>query len=581
MPTRLRSLLGTVAACAAALVLAAPAGAITFGPPVTVNGPDTRAFQSPALAVNAAGDVVVAWSDTPGGVYASFRPRGGSFSRPQLLSGRRVEGTDLSAAIGASGEALVAWAENETLAALGRARARVVVSVRAPGARRFGGRKDLSLGQAGADDPALGVTPSGEAVVVWEELRLNPRGVRTDPLRVSSAIRPPGGAWSAPHALSEEQQRFTSGVSAPARNPMVPLVSVLPSGAALAVWERASGLSTTCCQRVEAAVRPAGGTFGPAGTLTEAVDRGLAVARDAKGAGGRWGVLAWNEAALQLFERSESGDFTGPVAIPGTLDQFSDAALALAPDGAATVLKGVPLSPGAPCSEVPGAGALATTSRPAGGLFGPDHGLGPGDQPAFGPEAGVGGGRAIFSWDQPRRSSLGEQEPIDCDTVDVKPFGADGVPGADPGAPLRASTAAPDGSSPTLAVDPSGTAVLAWIGGNQRVRVARIGGGRLGRNRFPDIVEPRIRRVRLRPIRVAPGGRVRIAFRLSERATVTVRVFRRGRVARRVRVLRRAGARRVSFRAPARRATYSVELVARDRAGNRSLPGASRAFTVS
>jgi hypothetical protein len=62
---------------------------------------------------------------------------------------------------------------------------------------------------------------------------------------------------------------------------------------------------------------------------------------------------------------------------------------------------------------------------------------------------------------------------------------------------------------------------------------------------------------------------------------VTVRVFRRGRLARRIRVLRRPGARRVLFRAPARRATYSVELVARDRVGNRSLPGASQAFTVS
>ena len=581
MPTRLRCLLGSAAAGAAALALAAPASAITFGPPVTVNGPDTRAFQSPAVAVNGAGDVVIAWSDIPGGVYASFRPRGGSFSRPQLLSDRRVEGTDLSAAISVSGEAFVAWAENETLAALGRARARVVVSVRAQGASRFGARQELSLGQAGAEDPALGVTPSGEAVAVWEELRLNPSGVRTDPLRVSSAIRPLGGAWSAPQALSEDQRRFTSGVSAPGRNPMVPRVSVLPSGAALAVWERASGLSTTCCQRVEAAVRPAGGAFGPALTLTEAVDRGLTVVTDAKGAGERWGVLAWNETALQLFERTEAGAFAGPLAIPGTLDQFSDAALALAPDGAASVLKGVPLSSGAPCGEVPGAGALATTSRPAGGLFGPDHGVGPGDQPASRPEAGVGGGRAIFSWDQPRRSALDEQEPIGCDTVDLKPFGADGVPGADPGAPLRASTAAPDGFSPTLAVDPSGTAVLAWIGGNQRVRVARIGGGRLGRNRFPDIVEPRIRRVRLRPIRVAPGGRVRIAFRLSERARVTVRVFRRGRLARRVRVLRRPGARRVVFRAPARRATYSVELVARDRAGNRSLPGAIQAFTVS
>ena len=283
MPTRVRCLLATAAVCAAALALAAPASAITFGPSVTVNGPDTRAFQSPAVAVNAAGDVVIAWSDIPGGVYASFRPRGGSFSRPQLLSGRRVEGTDLSAAISVSGEAFVAWAENETLAALGRARARVVVSVRAPGASRFGGRQELSLGQAGAEDPDLGVTPSGEAVAVWEELRLNPRGVRTDPLRVSSAIRPLGGAWSAPQLLSEDQRRFMSGVSAPGRNPMVPRVSVLPSGAALAVWERASGLSTTCCQRVEAAVRPAGGAFGPALTLTEAVDRGLAVVTDAKG----------------------------------------------------------------------------------------------------------------------------------------------------------------------------------------------------------------------------------------------------------------------------------------------------------
>ena len=58
---------------------------------------------------------------------------------------------------------------------------------------------------------------------------------------------------------------------------------------------------------------------------------------------------------------------------------------------------------------------------------------------------------------------------------------------------------------------------------------------------------------------------MRIAFRLSERARVTVRVFRRRRLARRVQALRRPGARRVLFRAPARRATYSVELVARDR----------------
>ena len=305
---------------------------------------------------------------------------------------------------------------------------------------------------------------------MWEELRLNPRGVRTDPLRVSSAIRPLGGAWSAPQLLSEDQRRFTSGVSAPGRNPMVPGVSVLPSGAALAVWERASGLSTTCCQRVEVAVRPAGGAFGPALTLTEAVDRGLAVVTDAKGAGERWGVLAWNETALQLFERTEAGASVGPLAIPGTLDQFSDAALALAPDGAASVLKGVPLSSGRLAARCP---APARWPRPRGRR-----------------EACSA---RIMGWvpaTSPRRSrrrawardlQLGSAPPLG-----PRRAGADRLRHRRPeavrrgwrarrgsGAPLRASTAAPDGLLPTLAVDPSGTAVLAWIGGNQRVRVAR------------------------------------------------------------------------------------------------------------
>ena len=64
---------------------------------------------------------------------------------------------------------------------------------------------------------------------------------------------------------------------------------------------------------------------------------------------------------------------------------------------------------------------------------------------------------------------------------------------------MSASASPADGRWPTLAADPDGMAVLAWIGGNERVRVARADGGSLGRDRYPDIVAPRLRRLRLEP----------------------------------------------------------------------------------
>ena len=525
------ALLGVVVGAVASLAVAAPAFAIEFGAPVTVSPPETVFGDSPAVAVNAAGDVVVAWADVfPGGVYAAYRPRDGSFSAPQRLTARRrVEGTDVGVAVTASGEALVTWTENETLAALGRARARVVVASRPAAGPRFGAPTELSIGQQGAHTPSLASTPGGEVVAVWEELRTLARAATTDPLRISGSVRTAAGAWGAPVALSDTQRRFTSGVSTPQRERMVPQVAVLPNGAALAVWERASGTSTTCCQRIEAAVRPAGGAFGPAETLTEASARDFAVLRDVKGAGSRWGALGWNGSALLLFERPEAGAFAAALAVPGALGEFTEAGLALAPDGAASVVKGVPLAVGAPCESVGGTYALATTSRPAGGVFGPDHLLTPADQPGAHADAAHAGARAIFSWEQPRRSAIEEREPGGCNFLGTKPFGADGAPGADPAPGVRASGMRVDGRSPSLAGDPAGMAVLAWIGGNERVRVARADGGSLGRDRYPDIVAPRLRRVRLQPRSVLPGGRLRLGFRLSERAVVTVRIARRGR----------------------------------------------------
>jgi hypothetical protein len=557
------------------LTLAPPAGAITFGPPVTVSPPGVGFTPSPpAVAVSAGADVVVAWSTPPhDAVYVAYRRRGGSFQRPQRLTRRRVEGTDVDVAIAASGEALVTWAENETLAALGRARARVVVARRAPGrGRRFGRPVELSRGQAGAHDPEVDMTAGGEAVAVWEELTTRRRG--TSPRRISAAVRPAGGAFGAPVALSDAQRGFRAFPGPLLLERMVPRVAVLPSGAALAVWERASGVARACCQRVEAAIRPAGGAFGAPAVLTEAAEGSLATIREVKGAGARWGVLAHNDAALQLIEAPEPGGFSAPQPVPGAPAEFGEAALALSPDGAASVLEQVPLAPESSCADPAnptGAYALATTSRPAGGAFGAEHLVTPPALPGAYADATVAGGRAIFSWDRPRRAELGGEEPITCDRFGDKPYGADGVPGADPGPAVPASRARADGRAPVLAADPAGAAVLAWIGGNGRVRVARVGGGGLGRNRYPDITPPRLIRPRLSPARVPPGGVVTLRLRLSEAARLTLRLLDRT-----LRVRRPRGAATIRFRAsdsagrPLRRGPYRVEVGARDRAGNRA-----------
>ena len=425
-------LVGVIAALVSP-VSAAPASAIEFGPPVTVNAPESEPGYRPP------------WRSTLPATWWSrgstrFRRRVRGLpaprrlvSEPRLLSSsRRTEATDVDVAITASGEALVAWTENETLAALGRARARVVVASRAATGTRFGAPQELSLRQQGAHTSSLATTPGGEAVAVWEELRTLTGPIRIDSLRVSGSIRLSGGTWSAPVALSDTQRRFTSGVSTPQRERMVPRVALLPSGAALAVWERASGATTTCCQRIEAAVRPAGGAFGPAELLTEATERDFAVLRDVKGSGTRWGALGWNGSALLLFERSETSAFAPPLSVPGALGEFTEAALALAPDGAATLVKGVPLATGAPCESVGGVYALASTSRSAGGAFGPDHPLTAATRPGAHAAAAHAGSRAVLGWEQPRRSAIEEGEPGGCNFVGSKPLGADGAPGSTP-----------------------------------------------------------------------------------------------------------------------------------------------------
>jgi hypothetical protein len=84
-----------------------------------------------------------------------------------------------------------------------------------------------------------------------------------------------------------------------------------------------------------------------------------------------------------------------------------------------------------------------------------------------------------------------------------------------------------------------------------------------------DTVKPSLRAVRLTGARRA----VRVRFTLSEPATVTVRVKRRGsrKVLKSARIQARAGTRTVTLRSKKlRKGRYAVDVQARDAFGNRS-----------
>jgi hypothetical protein len=129
----------------------------------------------------------------------------------------------------------------------------------------------INISVAGQDafEPQVVVDASGNVIAVWT------RSDGTD-LRIQAATRTPSGPWATPVNISD------SGSSASS-----PAIAVDPSGNALAVWTRVFGVSG----RIQAAFRPAGGSFGAPVSVSDAGGDASApsVAMDNSGAA----VLAW------------------------------------------------------------------------------------------------------------------------------------------------------------------------------------------------------------------------------------------------------------------------------------------------
>lgn len=166
----------------------------TGGPwdaPVAISGEESFV---PQAAMNAAGDATVVWMAHRGGRYvvkSAYLPAGGEWEAPTLVSQPGEEGGDPQIAIDAAGDTLVAWrGEVGGTEYVRTANRPAGGSWEAPADASAAGEEVQSIQDA--------VDPEGDAIVAWAG---DGRQVG-EYTRVRAAFRPSGGSWETPEELS-------------------------------------------------------------------------------------------------------------------------------------------------------------------------------------------------------------------------------------------------------------------------------------------------------------------------------------------------------------------------------------------
>ncbi len=226
------------AGLAAALLLgaaAAPAGATWDGTERASVGPMDAT--SPDVALNARGDAAAVWVRGSGRarqIVASYRPLGGSWSRPEGISRRGRPSIDPKVAVGPDGRVVVTWRQavrSRVVRVGGRRRAQAVYVARArerPMAGRWEPVVTLSSPRQKVGRVFLGVDGRGLAVAAWHW------GTGTRPGdpgyvgQIQYSERPVGGEWTGPRRAS------TAADCAQVRRPRVAAGS---TGHAVVWWQ--------------------------------------------------------------------------------------------------------------------------------------------------------------------------------------------------------------------------------------------------------------------------------------------------------------------------------------------------------
>ena len=214
----------------------------TWGAPQDLSAPGATA-DLPQVAIDRAGDAIAVWrrfSPAPY-VQAAVRPAGGTWSAPQDLTAPGGDAEGAEVAFDSAGNAIAVWVRFNGANFIVQAAAR-------PAGGGWSLPQDLSATGGDSANPQIALDSAGNAVAVWERSE----GAN---VKIQTAVRPAGGAWSAPQDLS-----------APGEDAREPEVAFDGWGNAMAIWSRSNGAHYV----IQAAERPFGGGWGAAEDLSAA-----------------------------------------------------------------------------------------------------------------------------------------------------------------------------------------------------------------------------------------------------------------------------------------------------------------------
>lgn len=335
---------------------------------------------------------------------------------------------------------------------------------------------DLSAPGRNAASPRVAVDPQGNAVAVWDSSQA--KG-----WIVESAVRPAGGVWQKPVALS-----------APASTSSLPQVAVDAQGNAVAIWHRSNGQHFV----VQAAERPAGGVWKKPVDLAQDA-RHAQVDVNAQGnAVAVWQGFDGSKRIVRAAARGAGGAWHAPVSLSAPGEDASDAHVAVDRRGAAVAIwrrssgtafvvqsaerrpggawqAAVNITAGAMRTSAPQVGvdpqgnAIAVWERGAGTIFAIQGAVRPADavwqEPVnlsavgaevFDPQVAIDArGDAVAVWGRFDAPNFVVQSA-------VRPAGAGWQ------TPVNVSAAGGTSPVPQVAVDPRGNAIAVWSRSNAK-----------------------------------------------------------------------------------------------------------------
>jgi hypothetical protein len=286
----------------------------SWGAPIDLSGSSGNA-ESPTLAVDPAGDAIVAWKLHLAGseaIEVSYKPAGGSWQAPEAIEfGAAVVETP-AVAIDDAGDAVLIWRQ-------GVGGNHVILASSRPAGGSWASPLAISSSALNAEAPDVAMSASGTAIAVWQ----SSSGATSV---VESNALPLGGSWTGEEAIS-----------APATVTEPPHVVADPAtGDFTAIWSR-SGTGLVA----EVASRPAGGGWGtPEQISTPALEaHAPVVAVDSAGdAIAAWYRFDGSVGSVEGVERAAGGPWASPARLSPIGSEAEAPQVAMSPAGATQVV---------------------------------------------------------------------------------------------------------------------------------------------------------------------------------------------------------------------------------------------------